>query len=314
MRNVLLILTAVALLGVTTSARAGSALGLLRLDKNVTNLLDDEDFETFVDANGDAVDVTKIAGLYVPPDDSFLLAMWNVQTVKYPPTSDAKDPTTNAFTAISVVKVDYTDASGTHFVPLTAADWTTVSGFLPAAAIPVNKGQSMGILFDDGIIDNPPDRWINPDKDGSNPTGGFDATDWAEDFNTAVGKPLWEFGFTGAGGASANGEFWTAQIGLTSASYDAALDVTHEYAAVSGIQLLGHDAKLFNLVYYGGLTSYGWQFELSGGIDDTTVYGDGFYSTDTNIYLKPVPEPGSIALLALGLGAIGVVYRKRRSK
>jgi hypothetical protein len=241
--------------------------------------------------------------------------MWNVQTVFYPPGVGSKQGTTNTFTAIAAVKVDGITPSGADatisFVPLSDGEWDMLiaNGLLPAGAKPVNVGQSFGILFDDGTIDNSP-RWINPDIDGDSATPTFRPGDWAADYATALGTPLWEFGFTGASGAAQNGELWEAEIDNTGANvgvdFVAALNQTWEYAAVGGIKLLPHDFQALG----GGVNFF--QFELNGGIDNPNQAGDGFYRTDTNIYIRPIPEPGSLALLALGLGAIGVVVRRRR--
>lgn len=316
MRRVLLILSFVALIGFAASAQAGSALSLLQLNAQVINWLDDEDYESFVNARGTAVDVSQSQGFYIPQQGDFLLSMWNVQTVFYPPGVGARNPTTNTFTAIAAVEVASVIPSGSDatllFTPLSSGDWDLLigNGLLPAASKPANPGQSFGILFDDGTMDNPPSRWINPDIDGDRSTPGHNPSDWAADYATALGTKLWEFGFTGAGGTAQNGEFWTAEIDNTGpiigVDFLASLNTTWTYAAVGGIKLLPHN---FLMVPGGNF----FDFQLNGEIDNPNLVGDGFYRTDTNIYIRPIPEPGSLALLGLGLAAIGgVVYRRRR--
>jgi hypothetical protein len=301
--------------GAAGNVTAGSALDLLQFNGAI-NFLDDEDYEVFVDSNGRAVDLSQQGpGFFIPKVGDFLLSMWNVQTVFYPPGTGARNPITNTFTAIAAVEV--AQVGGTlpdatlGFKPLSDTDWNLLigNGLLPAGAKPSAVGQSFGILYDDGVKDNPPSRWINPDIDGDSATPTFRPGDWDDDFATALGDKLWEFGFTGAGGAAQNGEFWTAEIDNTApiigVEFLAALNTTFTHPAVGGIKLLPHD-------YLGVSAVNEFTFQLNGEIDNPNLVGDGFYRTDTNIYIKPIPEPGSLALIGLGLIAVGTVARRRR--
>ena len=323
MRKATVFIGCIALLALVGSAHAGSALGLLRFGDTGINVLEDEDFEVFIDSNGRVI-TPQAPNFPVPQAGDFLVAMWNVQLVKYLPSGDSALPVGNTFTALSVIKVAgaplASDRNGDtvndtflySFTPLVTADWDNLItnwGYFPAAARPVNEGATFATLYDDGTKDGT--TWINSDVDSTN----NGSNDWAVDFATAIGNPLWEFGFTGAGGVSQGGEFWGAKVELPvgglfpdpgGVSFNSALNVTHDYAA-TGIKLLPHDWLGFGL--FSGNT---WQLQLSGGIDDPNLVGDNMLSTDTNIYIRPIPEPGSLVLLGLGLFAVGTVIRRRR--
>lgn len=320
-----------------TSTFAGSALGLLRGYED--NVLEDEDFEAiaYFDQRTQGwlgVDLSQATpGQYVVPNaavPTVLISMWNVQRVSYSSSSDVKNPTTNTFTAISATKVsnvtagslitdagtgDTTQTFYISFVPLTGTEWTGLinAGLLPAAAKPTAVG-SFGTMYDDANLDNSP-SWIHPDLDEGTEADGvaFHPDDWDNDFATALGTKLWEFGYTGTGGVSQNAEFWSAQITNTTGTFFGPSSVTflaglnETYAHIAHPALLAHDGFNFH-------PTNTYQFELSGGIPFSTLKGDGFYQTDTDIMIRPTPEPASLALLALGLAAFGgIVYRRRRS-
>jgi hypothetical protein len=327
----------IALLAFAGGVHAGSALGLLSFSDTGIDVLEDEDFEVFIDSQGNVITPSG-SDFPVPQVGDFLVSMWNVQLVKYLPSGNSKLPTTNTFTALAAVKVgsrpiasdrnndSVNDTFVLSFVPLVKADWDNLItnwGYLPAAARPTNEGASFATLYDDGTKNGT--TWINSDVDGDQQG----SADWAVDFATAIGTPLWEFGFTGAGGTPQNGEFWGAMVEQPAAIlppptippfidpggvvFNAALNVTHTYAAVGGIKLLPHDWLGFG----GGgpanpLFGKTWQLQLNGNIDDPNLVGDRMLSTDTNIYIRPIPEPGSLALIGLGLIAVGTVARRRR--
>lgn len=335
MRRIVTIAICALMVGVfATSTFAGSALGMLRGYED--NVLEDEDFEAIVYYNGQAwqgYDLTQVqAGQYVVPDPripTILISMWNVQQVSYASSSDVAKPTTNTFTAISATKVASVTQTGSvtlpdgstsnsyyiSFAPLTGSEWDALisGGFLPGAAKPTAVG-SFGTMFDDGSLDNSP-SWIHPDLDEGTENDGvaFHPDDWDNDFATALGTKLWEFGFTGTGGAAQSGEFWSAfitngtgQFAPSTVTFTAGLNET--YAHIAHPALLQHDGFNFTTGFY-------YDFELSGSIPYSTVQGDGFYATDTDIMIRPTPEPASLALLGLGLAAFGgVVYRRRRNK
>jgi hypothetical protein len=317
----------IALLAFAGGVHAGSALGLLSFSDTGIDVLEDEDFEVFIDSQGNVITPSG-SDFPVPQVGDFLVSMWNVQLVKYLPSGNSKLPTTNTFTALAAVKVgsrpiasdrnndSVNDTFVLSFVPLVKADWDNLItnwGYLPASARPTNEGASFATLYDDGTKNGT--TWINSDVD--NDLNG--SADGAVDFATAIGTPLWEFGFTGAGGTSQNGEFWSATVEQPiplvvppffdpgGVEFNAALNVTYTHAGSGGIKLLPHDWLSFG--FFSGNT---WQLQLNGTIDDPNLVGDAMLSTDTNIYIRPIPEPGSLALIGLGLIAVGTVARRRR--
>lgn len=120
-----------------------------------------------------------------------------------------------------------------------------------------------------------------------------------------------EFGFTGLGAAS---EFWTTRgedaaipfLGLTNNPTNRfSLNVTAQWAgaALDPHNYLGSTGD-FNFSTMAQLQGKG-DFQSLGANSPWPV------GTDTNLYIKPLPEPGSIALMALGLLGLGFASRRR---
>lgn len=124
---------------------------------------------------------------------------------------------------------------------------------------------------------------------------------------------LYEFGFTGAGGTAATNEFWEtvgldaefpALVGTNNPTNRLALNVVEYW---NGPELIPHN-------YLGsvGDTNFTGETQLQGK-GDFAAGPTGLWplTTDTDIYIKPIPEPATVALFGLGLLCISAVSRKK---
>lgn len=284
----------------STGAKAG-ALSSLVADGVTINQMEDNDFEkllgdgdNFVEVGEDLVAMFEIRGLDAPIGN---------------PVETNFSPSTASFTGVTVIRVTGVTAFGGPtevftFGAAPAASWTALG--LPA---PTALG-TLAMIFDDPAS-APADHIVA--NTGTLVTSLATATD---------GTLLWEFGFTGALGAPAAGEFWTATANdiitfaptditkLTSLSFFAALNVTASTPAVGGLVLLPH-THLFPAATQVQLAGF-----LAPGQNTfpaPALPSDFDIATDTDIFILPTPEPSSITLFGLGLAGLGIVgYRRRK--
>jgi hypothetical protein len=294
-------------LGFAASSQAG-ALSQLYLTGD-ENVIEDNDWENFVDVNPQGtplfVDVGDIAyGIYETSRVN------NVQTAQFHPLGQAPLPGSFAgvFMLQALAVFAPTDAGnptpGSYFIswgPAPAANWNTTFGFTP------NSAGTIAVVYDDT----------------STPIVNAAAGSVGASIATAIdGTPLWEFGF--AGGPN---ESWSSVsnsnsfgAGLVALTWLANLNETWTYAAAQGIKLQLTN-RFFDLADDGvanNSSSVFGQLQVDGALDlaiTTPEAANWMIKSDTDFVIRPIPEPGSLALLGLGIAAIGgTVYRRRRNK
>lgn len=307
MRSLWVSLLAVSLFVCLTGVARASVVDDLVMD--VQNFLEDDDWEIAVDAGNSITDAPSTS-LDV---DDFLVGMIRMTALEAPEGTKIADyPTTGAtFTGVFAVKVTgKSDVGGGlfnfSFTAATDAEWGTLGlkavGFDPDPDL----GNTAVIAYDD------PDNIDETLAD----TGSDTSID--ESIATVDGTKLWEFGF------DTDPDLYWVATGLPDdlsllepqtsvGAVNLALELTK--AHVSAPILL---SKVEVSSFYDPNPATGDNLAHLVGIDGirgaAASANDWQVKSDTDLYIYPVPEPGSLLVWGGLLAFVGFSYRRRRRR
>jgi len=285
--RVLIGVSSVAVLMCVFSAGLASAdplaTSLLYLDGSVTQL-EDNDWETIIEKG-------TIDGI-IEQGDVFV-GMFDITDVYNMSTGAQRNRQPEMFAGVFVATVAGVAASDIYFggtkvylAPAAASDWTALGLDAPTHA------GTMAMVYSDP---DGPQNMVNPGM-GSLILSLATATN---------GTKLWEVGFRGEGG-----EFWVGDANatvipaVTKLSYEGSLNITASTAAGSAVTLVKHG------YLYGPNVLSEVQFQ---GRMEAGYAGDFMIRTDSDFYLKAVPEPSTVVMMAFGLAALALgAIRARR--
>lgn len=304
----------------TISVVLGLALLLIAMPANAAieflvlhevNQLEDQDYETLINYVDGEYEMMTEEGNHTLDLDDLLVGIIRIQAIntgsplylnEQKAFNDGSPP--NGFSGVFVLevtgKVDNTGTTGFFeydFGPAPDAAWTFLS-------LSRNDSDTMIKWYDDST-----DPYIYPQAD---PTLANLQTALA----TADGTLLWEWGDTTDPDGN-NNFFWRAKTTTDDVTaidpgdepgFQAGLNVT--YDGVPGMPLDLHD----EIAVLGFTTDGDTQVQLEGGFQGLAPANVFTVITDTNVYIVPTPEPGSVLIWGGLLGAMGLVAWRRRRK
>jgi hypothetical protein len=297
MKNYRIGIVLAAMLVVVVSAQgvlvaAPLATDMLFKDGVTITQLEDNDWESLKEVAGigtpNVVEVGEILyGMFEVTD------VWDAS----PGTQGVQSRQADMFAGVFVLEVaqvlpPQVYVGGATFVmkPAPAAAWTGLGLAAPVSA------NTLAVLYSDP---DGPQNMVNPAALGG--VAGSLAT-------ATNGTKLWEAGF--AGGGNDPTEFWIGDassqniVNLQNLSYRASLNVTQAEPVVAGILLGDHD--LLNL----GVLA---QVQFTGAKENLSA-GNFQIRTDSDIYVRVVPEPATVAYLLFGAIAMGFGALVRHKK
>ncbi|MBN2021339.1 MAG: PEP-CTERM sorting domain-containing protein [Pirellulales bacterium] len=290
-----IVLSAAALLCVfALSAQAEPlATSLLYLDGQTITQLEDNDWESFLDGNAN----------WVVEQGEYFYGMFDITDVRdaSPQLQPDRQRQANMFAGVFVAEVKsvtpsalFTGGATVQLQPAPAAVWTQLGLAAPVSA------NTIAVVYSDP---DGPQGMVDPNAPGANPLARVIAS-----LATATnGTKIWEVGF--AGGGADPTEFWTGEVNnanmlaLQVLLYNASLNVTALGPGAAGVTLLDHD-----FLFGPNILS---EVQLSGRMESLSA-GNFMIRTDTDFYLKAIPEPSTIGLLLAGLACLVGARRLRR--
>lgn len=312
-----------AALGLSAALAAGSAAAAIIWNPTGTTLFEDDDLDFLYDSQLNA----KASGTIVEGD--VFISVFELNS------GGGGDILPQELTGIIGIQVDTITDIGGGFANITFGAY---DGGLDAILALGSTDQTVtgggangGALFASWLTDNP-DLEISADNVVA---GTVSCTSLSQCIDQAVGvdATIWEIdGFTGVDGAQIGDEFWIANNVLLDTSVVALTEPGIELGAVNaGLSILenntGQDLALNSIACFPfcgggpGLEDDGFvdiigSGSIKGGLglSDGLIADGGVATSDFDLQKRSehIPEPGTLALLAMGFLGVGAAQRRRR--
>jgi hypothetical protein len=308
-------LPVVAVLCLGLSAKNVQAGAVSHFVGGIVNELEDDDFEIVIDNNQNGVfDVGDLT-----------LGVITIQAFNAPPgvfpstyNPGATDATiTGLF--LTEVKAVVTQSGDS---PFDSVDHTIIY----QGAVGVTGWSALtGLTLPDPVdADTMFIAWDDVTSGALTTTGSLQAS-----IDSFVGtNKVYEFGFADADddGKGDAGEFWLAHgdagidvigVSLTSIKNIMNLDLLGTFDSAPDLlehAFLAGDAALQAVALDSGVSFASAQQLQSQGSISGLSGGVWSFKTDTNSYVKPIPEPSSIVLMGIGIAGVGAMGYRRRSQ